>query len=64
MAASLVYDTRPRTPPSPRLQRPPTVGSSCTWTQKELDLFGVRVEQQVPVLEMIPERFFDVGHLE
>jgi len=42
---------------------PLVVGSSSTWTQEELDLFHVRVERDVDVREMIPEKFFDFSTL-
>ena len=69
MAASLEHDKRPgptstRTPSLSPVRGPPTVGSSCTWTRKELDLFGVRIERDVPVEEMVPERYFEFGGLE
>lgn len=40
------------------------VGSSSTWAQDELDLFHVRVEGDVDVREMIPDKFFDFSSLE
>lgn len=65
MDASQEHEKRPgrtrlRTPLSPGPKGPPSVGSSCTWTWKELGVFGVRIQREVPIVgEMIPERYFD-----
>jgi hypothetical protein len=64
MDASEEHETRPgrtstRTP-SPRPKAPPTVGSSCTWTGTELELFRVEIEREIPIFgEMIPGQYFE-----
>ena len=55
--------TRERTPQGRRKKEVPVIGSSCTWKQDELDHFNVRIERDVDVLSMIPDKFFDFGHL-
>jgi hypothetical protein len=67
MEASQEHDKRPGRPRtlSPGPKGPPVVGSSCTWTRKELDLFRVQIEREVPIIgEMIPERYFEFEGLE
>jgi hypothetical protein len=42
----------------------PIIGSSCTWGDAELDCFSVRVRTNVDVRKLIPEKFFEFGHLQ
>ena len=70
MAASTIHATRPnnarfRTPTCSRGENDiPSVGSSCTWKQDQLDLLHVKVEREVSVKEMIPPEFFVFERLE
>jgi len=51
---------------TPRLKEPktPVIGSSCTWRDAELDHFKVKVERDVDVREMIPDKCFNFDHLQ
>lgn len=40
------------------------IGSSSTWTRADLDHFNVRIEKDVDVKRMIPQKFFTFDHLE
>ena len=50
--------------PQPKEPEPPVIGSSCTWRDTELDHFKVKVERDVDVRKMIPDRFFSFDNLE
>jgi hypothetical protein len=54
--------TTPRTP-EPK-EEIPVIGSSCTWGKSELDHFNVKMERNMNVREVIPEKFFDFERLE
>jgi len=56
--------TRERTPQGVREKEVPVIGSSCTWKRDELDHFKVKVERDVDVRTMIPDKFFLFDHLE
>lgn len=43
--------------------KPPVVGSSCTWRDRELSQFNVTVQSDVDPRLMIPQRFFTFDHL-
>lgn len=69
MARSKVHAKRPgrtreRTPQNRgKRNEVAVIGSSCTWKRDELDCFKVRMERDVDVRRMIPEKFFEFGHL-
>jgi hypothetical protein len=54
----------PKTPPRQKEENMPVIGSSCTWRDTELERFQVRVVRDVDMRQMIPEKFFEFGHLE
>jgi hypothetical protein len=67
MQASEEHELRPSKKthtPQPRAKPQPVIGSSCTWKRAELEHFNVGTVREVDVKSMIPERFFDFGHLE
>jgi hypothetical protein len=50
--------------PQPKDPDISVIGSSCTWKDAELESFMVKVERDVDVRKMIPEKFFKFDHLE
>jgi hypothetical protein len=42
----------------------PVIGSSSTWKQEEVDHFNVKIEKNIDVRRMIPQKFFTFDHLE
>jgi len=50
--------------PQPKEPETPVIGSSCTWRDEELDHFKVKVERDVDVRKMMPDKFFNFDHLE
>jgi hypothetical protein len=51
------------TTPQPKEPDISVIGSSCTWKDVELESFMVKVERDVDVRKMIPEKFFKFDHL-
>jgi hypothetical protein len=52
-----------KTPPRQEDEKIPVVGSSCTWRDAELDHLKVKVQRDVDVRELIPEKFWRFEHL-
>jgi len=53
----------PKTPSRQEQEKIPVIGSSCTWRDAELDHLKVKVQRDVDVRELIPEKFWRFEHL-